>query len=1118
VKSRTDFRILGTLEVSVDGEPVPIPAGKHRALLAALLLQSNVLVSADILIDRLWGETPPRNPRPTLQTYIQRLRNTLGDPERVVTAPTGYLVNVQPDELDLFRFRRLVERAAITEDLFEQADLLHEALAQWRGRPLADVPSDSLQTTEVPHLEDERLEVLEQRFDLELRLGRHAALIRELQMIAEENRLRERFSEQLMLALYRAGRQADAFAVFQTVKDSLAEELGIDPSPQLRRLYHAILTNDPAVAAPQPVVASAAEITTAVPGLRRVPRELPPEPGDFVGRDTVAGEICDRLVAGSNAAAPLVVISGPPGVGKTALAVYVGQRLAERFPDGQLYADLRGYSMVPVLPPSQVMSRFLVSLGVPGQQVPSDLDELTTLYRTLLADRRILVLLDNVATPSQVRPLLPNAPGCAVLVTSRNELRGLTALQGARPFNLGMLAPEQSYQLLANIAGTARIAAEFDAAIAIADLCGHLPLALRIAAANLVSRGASSVEDFAAELKQGNLLARLAIDGDDEAAVRAAFSMSYATVSPVSARLFRLLGLIPGPAFSVEAGAALAGLPGDQAALLIDQLAAANLVARLDGSRFQLHDLIRLYATEQCHLEEDETSVIAARARLYRYYLVHVDAAAELLYPVWIKLLRPHEEPDEPQARFADSTEALSWMNQNFLNVTAAIAQSIQTGLRDVAWPMAESLRSYLVTQGRYRAEGVSVCTAVLRAATKDNDNRAAAAMHNTLGGVYNRHAEYSRALRHYTEELRAHEADAYLIGQARALIAVGNVYQAMGELDEAVGRITRGLRLALGHREVSCLGSLNLAFVEMQRGNLQEAEQAARQSLLLCDSEGGGRVVAGESHSILGELMLRRGRCTDAIREFTQARRFYLGNSVLHYQADVLGLLAQTHREIGNYQAAVEYAEKGVAIARESGAHDEEADALAILASIHHRLGDRTKAVAICEHALTLAKQIGHVRGRIVASLGHAEHRRSIGDLGGATGYAEEALRLARSGGFQTLEGHTETLLAWIRLDSGEAGPAEEHARCAAAIHDSTGGLLDHARALHVLGLAQQARGSTPVALECWRAALALLPDAEPVPDIVELRRLIGSLDTGSRAAGQPSVPCDRAGLGGVQ
>jgi DNA-binding SARP family transcriptional activator/tetratricopeptide (TPR) repeat protein len=1101
VRSKADFRILGRLEVFVDGEPVPIPAGKHRALLAALLLQAGELVSADVLIERLWGEAPPRNPRPTLQTYVQRLRNTLGDPERVVTAPTGYLIDVRPDELDLTRFRRLVERAAITEDLFEQADLLHEALAQWRGRPLADVPSDSLQSTEVPHLEDERLEVLEQRFDLELRLGRHAALIRELQVIAEENRLRERFSEQLMLALYRAGRQADAFAVFQTVKDSLAEELGIDPSPQLRRLYQAILTNDPAVAAPQAPVASAIEVTTAAVGLRRVPRELPPDPGDFVGRDTVTEEICDRLVAGSSATVPLVVISGPPGVGKTALAVHVGQRLAERFPNGQLYADLRGYSMVPVVPPSQVMSRFLVSLGVPGQQVPSDLDELTTLYRTLLAGRRVLILLDNVTLPSQVRPLLPNVPGCAVLVTSRNELRGLTALQGARPFNLDMLAPEQSYELLANIAGAARIAAESDAAAAIADLCGHLPLALRIAAANLVSRGASSVEDFAAELKQGNLLARLAIDGDDEAAVRAAFSMSYATVPPAAARLFRLLGLIPGPAFNVEAAAALTGLPRDQAAQLIDQLTAANLVARLDGNRFQLHDLIRLYANEQCHLEENEQSVTAARTRLYRFYLVHVDAAAELLYPVWIKLLGRDEEPDEPRARFADSTEALAWMNQNFLNVTAAIAQSIQTGPREVAWPMAESLRSYLVTQGRYRAEGVSACTAVLRIATKDNDSRAVAAMHNTLGGVHNRHAEYRRALWHYTEELRAHERDAYLIGQARALIAMGNVYQAMGELDEAAGRVTRGLRLAReqGHREVSCLGLLNLAFVEMQRGNLQEAEDAARESLLLCDSDGGGRVVAGESHSILGELMLRRGRCTDAIRELTQARRLYLGNSVLHYQADVLGLLAQTHREIGNYQAAVEYAEQGVAIARESGAHDEEADALVILASIHHRLGDRSKAVAICDHALVLAEQIGHVRAQIVASLGHAEHRRSIGDLGGATGYAEQALRLARSGGFQTLEGHTETLLAWIRLDSGEAGPAASHAQRAAGIHDSTRGLLDHARALHVLGLARQAAGDTPAALECWHAALALLPDAEPVPDIVELRRLIGSLDTHS-------------------
>lgn len=1090
----TDFRILGRLEVIVDGEQVAAVAGKHRALLATLLLQPNEAVGADVLIERLWGETPPRNARPTLQTYVQRLRNTLRDPQRVLTSATGYQVALRPDELDLSRFRLLVDRAAGTEDLFDQADLLHEALAQWRGRALADVPSESLQCTEAPHLEEERLDVLEQRFDLELRLGRHAALIRELQIVTEEHRLRERFSAQLMLALYRVDRQADAFAVFGTLKDALAEQLGVDPSPELRRLYQAILTNDPSVAPPRSAVPSAIDVTGTSTVPRRVPRELPPEPGAFVGRDTIAGEIADRLVAESSSAVPLVVISGPPGVGKTALAVHVGHRLTDRFPDGQLYADLRGYSMTPTVAPWQVMSRFLVSLGFPGPQIPSDVDELITLYRTLMADRRVLVLLDNVATPSQVRPLLPSAPDCAALVTSRNELRGLTALQGARPFNLDMLAPEQAYQLLANIAGAARVGPEREAAMVIADLCGHLPLALRIAAANLVSRAASSVADFAAELKQGNLLARLAIDGDDEAAVRAAFGLSYATVPAQAARLFRLLGLLPGPDFTVDACAALAGLPAEQAAGLIDQLTAANLVGRMVGARFQLHDLIRLYATERCHAEEDEHSIIEARYRLYCFYARHVDAAADLLYPVWIRLIRSPVRQDALETSFADSLAALRWMDQEFLNVTAAIARAVHTGPRDVAWPMAELLRSYLVTGGRYRAEGLSACTAVLGVAVEDGDNRTAAAMHNTLGSVYNRHAEYALALRHYSEELRSHQADGFVVGQARALIAMGNVHQALGELDEAVRHIMRGLGLAREQdsREVSCLGWLNVAFVEMQRGNLDEAEDAARNALRLCDRSGGARVVAGESHSILGELMLRRGWCTAAIKEFTEARRFYLSTSASHYQADVLGLLAQTHRELGNQQAAMEHAEQAVLVARECHTPDEEADGLVILASIHHRLGHGAIAVAIFDQALALAREIGHVRAEIVACYGYAEHDRSGGDPIGATGYAEQALRLARSGGFQTLEGQTETLLAWIHLDANDSWQSAQHARRAADIHDKTGGRLDHARALHVLGLTRQAADDLVGAREYWRSALALLPDDEPIPDLAELRRLL--------------------------
>ena len=1094
VNATADFRILGRLEVVVQEHPVSVVAGRQRVLLASLLLRANEIVPIDELIDRLWGARPPRNARPTVQTYVQRLRQTLGAPERVVTAPTGYQVVVGPGELDLARFREQAARARAAPDLAERSELLQGALAQWRGRPLVDVPSESLQTQAVPHLEAERLEVLEWSFDVGLRLGRHAELIRPLRLVNQEHPLRERFAAQLMLALYRSGRQAEAFGVFQDVRRALAEQLGVDPGEDLRALHQAILTGDAQVLrAREPAVSPPVPVVTATPAPPAPPRQLPPDLRDFVGREEVIEQIAGLLEP--SAGVPLVVISGPPGAGKTALAVRVAHELAATFPDGQLYADLRGFSATPTLTPQQVISRFLVALGVGGQAVPSDLDELTTLYRTTLADRRVLVLLDNAVAPGQVRPLLPSTPGCAVLVTSRNELRGLTALQGSRPVSLDVLMPAQSDQLLTTIVGADRIGADPEAAADVAALCGHLPLALRIAAASLVARPDRSVREFAVELRQGNRLARLAIEGDDEAAVRGAFELSYTTLSAPGARLFRLLGLVPGPTFDVDAVAALADVPVEEATGLLDQLTVANLVGRSARTRFQLHDLIRLYAVERCRLEEDDVSIAEATQRLYRFYFGHVEAASRLLHPVWLTLLRP--APAGPVVRFTHSSSARAWMDQEILNVTAAVTQAAPAGPTQLAWAMAEALLPYLVTQGGYRAEGLAAGLAGLDAAVAAEDLRAVAAMHHTIAGIYHRHSEYQRAMRHYRSEVRAHRAAGFDLGEARALIAVGTTCQALGALDEAARHIAEGLRKAeeKGSRTVSCLGWLTRSSVEMLRGHLDQAEDAARRALPLCGDEG-GRIAEGECRAVLGELLLRRGRCTEAIEELNQARYLFLSNSVSRYEADVLGLLARAYRELGDYSTGRRHAESAVSVVHQSNAPDQEADALTTLGSIYLRLGQDAQARATFDAALALARRAGHVRAEIVALQGIAEHHRKSGDLEPAIAQARTALELSRSGGFQALEGQTETLLGVIRLDRGELVAATDHARRAAEIHDRTGGRLDRARALHVLGLAQRAHGDDEAARRAWQEAVASLPEAGTTPDVMEYRRLISSVD----------------------
>jgi DNA-binding SARP family transcriptional activator/tetratricopeptide (TPR) repeat protein len=1096
-----DFRLLGRLEVTIGGQPVPILAAKHRVVLAVLLLRANRVVSTDELARRLWGDNPPGNPRGTLQTYVQRLRHTLRHPERVITSPDGYHITVAPDELDLTRFRSLVAAASATEDLTVQAQMLRRALSEWRGQPLADVPSALLQSQDVPQLDEERLHALERCFDVELRTGRHAGLVRELQEITAEHPLRERFSGQLVLALYRCGRQADAFSAYLRLKTALADQLGVDPTEELRALYQAILTNDPSVAAPWPSPGLYSAAGTPVRAWQ-VPRELPADLGDFVGREQLSEQIGAQLAGGS----PLVVMSGPPGTGKTALAVHIAHQLVDQFPHGQLYADMRGYSIKPALSPLQVMSRFLISLGVPAQQVPSDFDELITLYRTLLADRKVLLLLDNAAAPSQVRPLLPSTATCAVLVTSRNELRGLTALQGARPFRLDMLPAGKSLQLLAKIVGLDVIGREPEAAADLAALCGHLPLALRIAAANLAACGEPSMAAFTAELRQGNRLARLAIDGDDEAAVRSAFRLSYAALPPRAAWMFRAVGLIPGADFTVNAVAALTDLPEDEAAQTLDQLVVANLVNRRAGPRYHLHDLVRLFAIEQGHLE-DEHVIAEARRRLFLFYLRHVDAAADVLYPVWLRLPRPIAADPVGQVAFADADEAVAWMDRDVLNVIAAIMDAAANGPCQLAWPMAESLRPYLVTRGRYRAEGLAACTQALRAAVKGGNQHAEAAMHNTLGAIYNRHAEYSRAIRHYTGELRAHQATGFVDGQARALITIGNLHQAVGRLEEAAQSVTRGLEMAMQHRSrmLCCLGWLNLSFLEMHRGNLGLAEQAARSALLECD-EHGERVTEGECRSIFGEVLLRRGRCGEAVAEFSQSLELYRRSSVSHYEADVLGLLALAYREQGQHDLALRHANQALVIARESGAHDEEADALGTLGSIHRRLGQPEQALAACDQALALSRRIGHVRAEIMALHGLAENSMDCGDLAAATAQAGTALERSMAAGFRTFQGQSQTLLARIALAAGRSETAQEHAGAAVAIHERTGGSLDHARALSVLGQARRVVGDNSMAAAYWRQALGLLPD-QAIPDTAELTRLLAAAEL-EPAEGQSGGP----------
>jgi DNA-binding SARP family transcriptional activator len=529
------FAILGPLLVH-DGEtPVDVPKGRSRALLAALMMHAGSPVPADVLAELVWDGSPPLSAAVTLRSHVMRLRRALGPRAgaRLITRHPGYLLQACGDEVDVLRFRRLCRGggAALREKAWDRADrLLGEALSLWRGAPLADIPSRQLLQEEAPGLEELWLQAKEWQIDAMLHLGRHDELIPGLQSLAGEHALRERFHSQLMLALYRCGRQAEALAAYHHARDTLVGELGTEPGPGLRELHQRILSADPALAlvgAPSPGGRSA---QTAVP------RELPAAVRHFTGRAGELAALTAMLDQSGEQAPEAVVISaigGTAGVGKTALAVQWAHQAAGRFPGGQLYVNLCGYDLAQPVTSADALAAFLRSLGVAGQDIPAEEAERAVRYRSLLAGRRMLVVLDNAGSAEQVRPLLPGDPTCAVVVTSRDALTGLVARDGARRLDLDLLPPDDAVGLLRALIG-ARVDADPAAAAVLASECCRLPLALRVAAELAATRPAVPLIELADELAdRQRRLDRLDAGADPRSAVRRCSPGPTATSTPM---------------------------------------------------------------------------------------------------------------------------------------------------------------------------------------------------------------------------------------------------------------------------------------------------------------------------------------------------------------------------------------------------------------------------------------------------------------------------------------------------------------------------------------------------------------------------------------------------------
>lgn len=891
---RTQFAVLGEIEAHVDGRPVHLGHLRQRSVLAALLVDADRTVSIDRLGDRIWGDRPPQRWRPTLYSYISRLRQALesadGDGVRIRREPSGYQLTCLTSAVDLHRFRDLVGQARRTQDDDSAASLLDQALRLWRGPAFSTLDTPwftALRET----LHHERFTAELDRNDIALRHGHHAHLLADLTTQATAHPLDERVAGQLMLALHHSGRPADALRHYQDTRRTLAEELGIDPGRPLQELHERILAADASLTVP-------ARASTG-PGAP-VPRQLPAPPPLFAGRDEELGQLTKSLADGPDGTLAITVICGPGGIGKSWLAAQWANRNTQRFPDGQLYINLHGFDpRTPPVPPDMALRGFLEALGVARDRVPTDPGAQAALYRSLLADRRMLILLDDVRDAEQVRPLLPGSPSCAVLVTSRNRLSALMAAHGARLLTVDVLSPAEAHALLAGRLGAERTTAEPAAVAALVEHCAGLPLALGIVAARAAMHPDFPLAVLAEELVRAADRLTALDPGDLTVNVRAVFAASHRALTPAAGRLFSFLGLAQGPDLGLAAAAGLAGLPPARTRVLLAELEGAHLLRQHRPGRYRMHDLVRLYAAELADAIPSEESA-SAQVRLLDHYL-HSAFAANLLLDGPYTPFRP--EPEAPATRSSpvtpdDTAAALRWFHDEHDCLLAAQSQAAALGRHRAVWQLAWTLISYHLGGHRLQ-EYVTVWQAALGAAEYDGDDARTLA-HWRLGFADARAGDHAQALDHLRHALTLAERSGNIAGQAHIYRTLGRVWEEQGDDARALDHAKHALRL---YQEVNHplwqANQLNaVGWMHAQLGLYTEARTHCEEALGLFRLQGLPAHGASTLDS-LGYIAHHTGRYRDALDHYGQALELFREVGDTANEADTLVHAGDSHRAL---------------------------------------------------------------------------------------------------------------------------------------------------------------------------------------------------------------------------
>ncbi|MFF0450208.1 BTAD domain-containing putative transcriptional regulator [Streptomyces sp. NPDC004609] len=895
------FSVLGPVRAWRAGKPLSSGSPQQRALLAALLLRDGRTATASELIDAIWGEDPPLQALAAVRTYASRLRKVL-TPQALVSEAGGYAIRTERDCLDLGVAEELAAEAEKLRAAGERGRarlLINKSLGLWDGEPLANVPGPYAENQRT-RLEEWRLQLLETRLDLDLEVGAHAEAVSELTALTAAHPLRERLRELLMLALYRSGRQAEALAVYADTRRLLAEELGVDPCPELAQLQQRILRADAELAAPgEPA---------AVPARMTQPAQLPATVPDFTGRASFVRELGGRLAAAEGTVMAVSALAGIGGVGKTTLAVHVAHDVRPHFPDGQLYVDLQGTGSRPA-EPEAVLGAFLRALGTQDSAIPDTLDERSALYRSTMAGRRVLVLLDNARDAAQIRPLLPGTAGCAALVTSRVRM---VDLAGAHLVDLDVMSPEEALQLFTRIVGEERVGAERQSALDVVGACGFLPLAIRIAASRLAARRTWTVSVLAEKLADERRRLDELQAGD--LAVKATFELGYGQLEPAQARAFRLLGLADGPDMSLMAASAVLALPLHETEDLLEALVDTSLLESAAPGRYRYHDLVRLYARACAERDELPDASEEALSRLLDFYLATAVRVFAVERPG--DRLVDHLGPAAHEGLvFTGRQQAQDWLYSE-ANCLLASARQAATGTRlrlavDLLWAAGDLAESGANSKLYERA-----ALALRDAAHAAGDARAEARARTSVTHVHLVAGRYEQA----DGEAEVAGALARAVGDPvvgywsdndRGIIAFNQ--GRYSEAEEHLRRASEGSR-ADGNRPGEASALCNLSRIHISMGRISEAITMAEQGVQLYECIGHTLRLANGRYA-LGIALTQAGRHTDALEQLLAALELFEANRQRLWEGTTHFRIAQAHLAARRAPQAAQHAEQALAI-----------------------------------------------------------------------------------------------------------------------------------------------------------------------------------------------------------